>query len=362
MTSFAELLAAKKYAATDTKQIRITSTLINFVAETLQPVSVVEAPSFTKMFHAVDPRYQLPSRKHLTTTLITNKTTRSQIKMREELSKVANVCVTIDLWTSRQMRSYLGITGHYVQDYRLVSAIQRIQHDKSLLLAWIVAAPEPTVVDLETDYESDNDVETDASSPESSENVFGFLPEHQPCFVHTLQLCVNDGMKDAGYLQKAANVTRWNSEVKMIRSILNIPKEKLDQLDTLIITESTSRGGLRSVTLKDFLSTTCRVEMQVLDLSGPWVHSFYTSLESEISHADAISEIRGVLQGLRERISDPMSIFRMKAYFFGRELNSSDITLIALRELPSEDEIQIELFTQMMKAILQSTVQVQELF
>ena len=129
----------------------------------------------------------------------------------------------------------------------------------------------------------------------------------------------------------------------------------------------TSRGGLRSVTLKDFLSTTCRVEMQVLGLfgkllSGPWVHSFYTSLESEISHADAISEIRGVLQGLRERISDPMSIFRMKAYFFGRELNSSDITLIALRELPSEDEIQIELFTQMMKAILQSTVQVQELF
>jgi hypothetical protein len=123
MTSFAEPLAAKKYAATDAKQIRITSTLINFVADTLQPLSVVEAPSFTKMFHAVDPRYQLPSRKHLTTTLITNKTTRSQNKMREELSKVANVCVTIDLWTSRKMRSYLWITGHYIQDYRLVSAM-----------------------------------------------------------------------------------------------------------------------------------------------------------------------------------------------------------------------------------------------
>jgi len=42
--------------------------------------------------------------------------------MREELSKVASVCVIIDLWTNRQMRSYLGIMGHYVQEYRLVSA------------------------------------------------------------------------------------------------------------------------------------------------------------------------------------------------------------------------------------------------
>jgi len=43
--------------------------------------------------------------------------------MWEELSKVTSVCVTIDLWTSRQMRSYLWITGHYIQDYRLVSAM-----------------------------------------------------------------------------------------------------------------------------------------------------------------------------------------------------------------------------------------------
>ncbi|KAK2158703.1 hypothetical protein LSH36_165g04045, partial [Paralvinella palmiformis] len=44
----------------------------------------------------------------------------------------------------------------------------------------------------------------------------------------------------------------------------------------------TSCGGLRSDILKDFLSTTCRIEMQVLGLlgkllSGPWMHRFYTS-------------------------------------------------------------------------------------
>ncbi|KAK2168039.1 hypothetical protein LSH36_21g08014 [Paralvinella palmiformis] len=103
--------------------------------------------------------------------------------------------------------------------------------------------------------------------------------------------------------------------------------------------------------------------MQAVDLFGkllygPWVHRFYTSSESEISHVDAIGEIRGVLRGLRERISDPMSLFRMKVDLFGRDLNSSDRTLILLRELPLEDRI--KLFTQMMKAILQSTAQVLE--
>ena len=48
----------------------------------------------------------------------------------------------------------------------------------------------------------------------------------------------------------------------------------------------------------------------------------------------------------------------MKVDLFGRDLNSSDRTLILLRELPLEDRI--KLFTQMMKAILQSTAQVLE--
>ena len=92
-------------------------------------------------------------------------------------------------------------------------------------------------------------------------------------------------------------------------------------------------------------------------LSGPWMHHFYTSSQSEISQVDAISEIRGMLHGLRDLISGPMSLFRMKADFFGPNLNSSDRILIALRELSSDG---IELFTQMMKGIFQSTVQVLE--
>ena len=87
-----------------------------------------------------------------------------------------------------------------------------------------------------------------------------FLPKHDSCFTHTLQNTIKDGFKAIGpmsniisrasaivaYVRKSthasdlldeyprlqtANVTRWNSQLKMIRSILAIPPSELNKLD-----------------------------------------------------------------------------------------------------------------------------------
>ena len=84
---------------------------------------------------------------------------------------------------------------------------------------------------------------------------------HVRCFAHTLQLVIKDGFKHVGSISKVlgkasaivshvkksihatealesekslqkATVTRWNSQLTMIHSILRIPKEKLDMLGT----------------------------------------------------------------------------------------------------------------------------------
>ncbi|XP_041371558.1 zinc finger BED domain-containing protein 4-like [Gigantopelta aegis] len=293
-TSFIQPLGTVKYTATDPKQARITAALVEFVAETLQPLSVVEAPTFIRLFDAVDPRYQLPSRKHLSTNLITDTATHLQENMRKAMSKVRSVSVTIVLWTNRHMRTYLGITGHFVLDYKLVSAMLSCQRLKgrhaaedihssytdtlqlfninnkvsyiitdnathttqAFSLPGFDAGPAP-VNDSDTPHS-----DTITAAAEFGEDVFEFLPQHQPCFAHTLQLVVEDGIKETGSLRKviakasaivsqtrkytqlsgflekdnklhAAIVSRWSSQVKMIRSVLNIPKDKLDQCDTL---------------------------------------------------------------------------------------------------------------------------------
>ena len=80
------------------------------------------------------------------------------------------------------------------------------------------------------------------------------------CFLHSLQLCVRDGLKDASYMSKTldkcralakvshkstkiadilddlnkyisrANVTRWNSEYMLVKSILSIGKVGLESI------------------------------------------------------------------------------------------------------------------------------------
>ena len=90
---------------------------------------------------------------------------------------------------------------------------------------------------------------------------FAFLPKHHGCFAQMPPLIVKNGMKERGHLSKLiskastivayarrsvhatgvlknfntlqrANATRWNPELKMIGSILNVPIAILNELDT----------------------------------------------------------------------------------------------------------------------------------
>ena len=111
--------------------------------------------------------------------------------------------------------------------------------------------------DSESDDEgSENDVE---NKIESSVDVC--LPKYVRCYAHSHQLVVKDGLKECNshlkqvvtkashivnYVRKsvnasemledynrlqAANVTRWNSQLYMLRSILNVPEDELNKTE-----------------------------------------------------------------------------------------------------------------------------------
>ena len=115
----------------------------------------------------------------------------------------------------------------------------------------------------ESEGESDNE-EEDSYYDTNEEAVFDHLPKHSRCCAHTLQLVVKDGLKHCNahlitfiakaskivnFVRKsiplvhastiledenrsqASNVTRWNSQLKMIRSILKVPEEKLNKIE-----------------------------------------------------------------------------------------------------------------------------------
>ena len=277
-----------KYKQNDPKQQRFLRNLPMFVASSLQSFSVVDDEEFRNMIMDLDSRIVCPSRKHLSTKLIPDKALEMQKSLISQLSDCTEISMTIDIWTNRQMRSYIGITAHFIREWKLQNAMlvcKRFtgRHTADNIVAqyeevinafhirgkitnivtdnasnMIKAFRLPGFVVDECDPESDSD--DDDSEVDIDNNVFMYLPSHDSCYAHTVQLVVKDGLKEADTIKaviakassivgcegrstistemleecrklQASNTTRWNSELTMIQSLLRIPHEKNDELN-----------------------------------------------------------------------------------------------------------------------------------
>ncbi|XP_076109057.1 zinc finger BED domain-containing protein 4-like [Mytilus galloprovincialis] len=165
-----------KYSPSDPKQLEMTNALIMFIAGDLLPLSIVESEEFKNLMEKADTKYQVPSRKHLSSKLLHEKSVEIKNNLVNTLKRAESVCLTIDLWSSRQMRGFLGITGHFILDWA-------------------------TFIRLLT-------------------QTFKMLCTHL-----TIEI-----LEDYKRLQ-AANATRWNSQLHMICSVLNVPELELDKID-----------------------------------------------------------------------------------------------------------------------------------
>ena len=259
------------------------------VTEGLLPFSFVDMSSLRRFTESLNPAYSVPSRKHMTTKLLPAKTAGTLNKIKDLLNSAKDVAVTVDIWTSRDMRSYMGLTSHFILDYTLHSAMLsctrfrgshtgesiRDQYDEILSVFSISNKVCATVTDnaanmtrafvtlpgLEMSQTDDDYADlTPNESIETDPELQQCLPEHYRCFSHTLQLVVRDGLKDAGQMGKVlnkvsklvsyvhhstvaaeileadlrlevGNATRWNSQLRMIRSLLRIDSDTLDKLD-----------------------------------------------------------------------------------------------------------------------------------
>lgn len=88
--------------------------LLNFICHTCSPLSILEAPSFLKLF----PGKNIPSRRSIT-RLLSESHLENVDTLANKISEINYVCTTADVWSGGR-KSFFGYTCHWIDTETLI--------------------------------------------------------------------------------------------------------------------------------------------------------------------------------------------------------------------------------------------------
>jgi hypothetical protein len=88
----------------------------NLIVDMTLPLSIVEKDPFKKFMYEVDPKYKVITRRCIVRSYLPALHAECIEKLQGVCNRCSHVSLTLDVWTDRRMRSYLGVTMHTVID------------------------------------------------------------------------------------------------------------------------------------------------------------------------------------------------------------------------------------------------------
>ncbi|XP_030751374.1 zinc finger BED domain-containing protein 1-like [Sitophilus oryzae] len=190
---------------------KLDKALLQMIVIDYQPLSIVENKGFINYSNNLNPHYQLPSRKLLTSVWLENFYQEESRKVKTMLTDVANVAATTDIWTSDSNKAYISVTIHFIYNDQMFSRniatkeLEDVHHTgeniaralNSIFQEWNINNKIVTVV-------SDNGANIKNAIRQM--NV-----HHHPCIAHTLNLTVNESLD---------NIPLLNTVIKKCRSLV----------------------------------------------------------------------------------------------------------------------------------------------
>lgn len=183
------------YDKNNKKKKDLDQKLAMMIARDFQPLSLVEDEEFREFIHALNPRYNIISRKSLTNSILPECYEIAKNNLKTLLRETHAVSLTIDGWTSNANESYLGITCHFFEVTNSLTL-------HSTTLDVILIEKDETANNLSqlirnclTDWEifdKVNHIVTD-NAANMKLTVELLNKKHFPCFAHSLNL----GLKNA---------------------------------------------------------------------------------------------------------------------------------------------------------------------
>ncbi|XP_037829561.1 E3 SUMO-protein ligase ZBED1-like [Kryptolebias marmoratus] len=216
-----------KLPTTSPRSQKITETIAYFICQDLRPYSVVENAGFRRMVNAMEPRYQIPTREHLTKVCVPRLYTQTKAHVKASLDSAERVALTCDRWTSRTTEAYVTITAHFInEEWELVNFILQTtdmpkshtgqnlaEHLRKALTEWGITEKDPVIV-------------TDNASNMSIAAAEAAFSLHVKCYAHTLNLAAQRALKVTAVARLLGKVRRIVSFFRRSTTGSHILKEK----------------------------------------------------------------------------------------------------------------------------------------
>ncbi|XP_072375369.1 E3 SUMO-protein ligase ZBED1-like [Diabrotica undecimpunctata] len=159
--------------------------------------TIVEDRGFRNFVQMLNPSYQLPSRKYLSSTLLPAMYEEKYTEVENLIKNLQqNVTLTTDSWTSRNAESFIAVTTHFVsEDFRAKSVLLEccsfpVQHTSANL------ATELNRVVTTWGLESKILLPISDNAPNITKAIKEDLAwKHFGCYAHTINLIIQDGLK-----------------------------------------------------------------------------------------------------------------------------------------------------------------------
>ena len=102
------------YASSNARQQQLENAIINnLIVLGNLPIRTVEQPWFVQFMQIVDPKFVIPGRRKVLRSITKAYKTKRQM-LRQKLAAADSVSLTLDMWSDRRMRSFMGATVHFL--------------------------------------------------------------------------------------------------------------------------------------------------------------------------------------------------------------------------------------------------------
>uniref|UniRef100_A0A9J8CLF4 BED-type domain-containing protein n=1 Tax=Cyprinus carpio carpio TaxID=630221 RepID=A0A9J8CLF4_CYPCA len=110
------------YSHSSRRWKEITSAVAKHICKDMVPIYTVEKRGFCELVQTLDPRYEMPSRIHITKVVLPDLYDACRAKVEAEIHKGMFYATTTDMWWSRTTHPYMSLTAHFINhDWNLCS-------------------------------------------------------------------------------------------------------------------------------------------------------------------------------------------------------------------------------------------------